>query len=149
MASIEKQLTIDAPVEKVFDYLADFLRHSEWADVPLKIEQTSGGPVGQGTTFKSVGHQLGRDFKGEVTVTEFVPNEKLAFEAKGDTFHFRHHFLLHEEEGRTRLTKVTEPLRLSLPFSLLSPLLNALILPRGLDGDLRRIKAQLEGEATT
>ena len=148
MAAIEKRTTIGVSAEKVFAYLADFPRHSEWADVPLKIEQTSDGPVGQGTTFKSVGHQLGRDFEGEVTITEFAPNEKLAFEAKGDAFHFRHHLLLHEEDGRTHLTKGTEPLRLSFPFSLLSPLLNTLILPRGLDADLRRIRAKLEGQAT-
>ena len=58
---IERQITINASLEKVFAYLADFTRHGEWAAHPLRIEQASQGPVGVGTSFTSVGHQFGRD----------------------------------------------------------------------------------------
>jgi uncharacterized protein YndB with AHSA1/START domain len=145
MSAVERQITINAPPTEVFAYVSDFSRHPEWADVTVKMESTSDGPVGQGSTFKSVGHQLGRDFPAEITVTEFVPGEKLAFEAEGDAFHFRHHFLLRPEDGGTRLVKGVERVRIALPFSLLLPVLQlAGVITRGLDGDLRRIKATLE-----
>ncbi|MBI2912621.1 MAG: SRPBCC family protein [Chloroflexi bacterium] len=145
MAQVERQITIEAAAEKVFAYVADFPRHSEWAEVPLKLERTSEEPVGRGTVFKSVGRQLGRDFAADVTVTEYTPNQKLAYEAEGEAFHFRHHFLLQEEGGLTRLVKGTERVRIALPFSLLFPILSAFgVISRGLDGDLKRIKTRLE-----
>ena len=145
MPMVERSIKIDVPAETVFAYISDFSRHPEWADVPVKIERTSDGPVGQGSTFKSVGHQLGRDFAAEITVTEFVPSEKLAFEAEGDVFHFRHHFLIQREDSGIRLVKGVERVRIAPPFSLLFPVLQlAGVITRGLDGDLRRIKAKLE-----
>ena len=144
MASIERQTTIGAPAEKVFKYVADISRHGEWAAHRLEIEQSSQGPIAVGSTFTSVGHEMGTH-RGQVTVTEFVPSSKLVFEAEDDTGRFRHHFLLQAEGGGTRLTKGVEPLRWSLMFKLLSPVATAFLFPRGLDGDLQRIKAKLEG----
>lgn len=145
MARIERQTTISAPVATVFSYLADFPHHGEWAAHPLRIEQTSEGPVGVGTTFASVGHQMGKDHKDEVKVTEYVPNSNIAFEAVGDSGQLRHHILLQEEGQGTRLTKGMEPLQLSFPFSPLFPVLQMTGMVGGLlDGDLQRIKAKLE-----
>jgi hypothetical protein len=45
--------------------------------------------------------------------------------------------------GSTRLTKSFEVLKASLPSTLLMPFF-AIATPRGLAGDLRRIKARLE-----
>jgi len=146
MAMAERSIKIDAPVETVFNYVSDISRHSEWGQHPLKLEQTSSGAVQVGATFRSVGHQMGRDFEAEVKITEFVPNEKLAFESKGKDFHFAHHFLLQSENGGTRLTKGGEAERVGFPFNLLLPVLSAAgVINRGLDGDLQRIKAKLEG----
>lgn len=144
MATIEKQTTINAPAEKVFKYLSEIPRHTEWAAHKLEIEPASQGAVAVGSTFACVGHEMGTH-RGQVTVTELVPNSKLAYEAEDDTGRFRHHFLLEEEGGATRLTKGVEPLRLSLLFKILSPVALTFMVPRGLNGDLQRIKANLEG----
>ena len=74
MRRIERRITISASVPHVFSYLADFPRHSEWAAHPLRIRQTSEGPVGVGSTFVSVGRQLGRDNEDHVTVVELIRN---------------------------------------------------------------------------
>ena len=143
MALIERQTTINAPVADVFTYLADFPRHSEWAAHSLQIQQTSEGPVGMGTTFTSVGHQMGRDHSDQVTITDFVPNSRIAFESVGEVGRMRHHFLLQEEGGGTRLTKGGEVLRAALLVKLLTPILRFMI-PASFEGDLKRIKAKLE-----
>lgn len=49
----QASVTIQAPVEAVYAYLADFTRHSEWAMNIGLITQTTIGPVGVGTTFKT------------------------------------------------------------------------------------------------
>ena len=144
MAIIEKQTTIGAPAETVFKYVSDIARHPEWAAHRLEIEPNSQGQIAVGSTFSCVGHEMGTH-KGKVTVTELVPNSKLVYEAEDDTGRFRHHFSLQEDGGATRLTKGIEPLRLSLLFKILSPVALTIMVPRGLNGDLQRIKAKLEG----
>lgn len=143
MTAFERQITINAPADKVFSYLADFTRHPEWAAHHLRIEQTSQGPVSVGSTFASVGHEMGQH-KAKVTISEFVPNSKIVYEADDDTGLFRHHCLFQEEDGQTRLTKGVEALQLrSFLLRLLTPFI-PLMIPRALDGDLQRIKAKLE-----
>lgn len=144
MAIIERQTTVNAPAEKVFSYVSDIPRHGEWAAHKLEIEPSSQGQIAVGSSFNSVGHEMGTH-RGKVTVTELVPNSKLVYEAEDDTGRFRHHFMLEEEGGATRVTKGVEPLRLSLLFKILSPVALAFMVPRGLDGDLQRIKGKLEG----
>ena len=59
MAIVERSTTIDAPAERVFDYVADITRHPEWAGHKLEVVVKSQGPVQAGSTFETVGqHQL-------------------------------------------------------------------------------------------
>ena len=85
--------------------------------------------------------------KDQVTITEFVPSSRIVFEAAGATGQFRHCLDMQEEGSGTRLTKAIEPLQLKGVFKLFSPLLNAVVAPRALAGDLKRIKASLEAGA--
>ncbi len=145
MAATERQILIDAPAENVFAYLADFSRHPEWAAHDLKIEKTSEGPVGVGSNFSSVGHQLGRDNDNKVSIVEFVANEKIIFESEGEGLRMRHHILTQPVDGGTLVTKGVEALQLPFPISLVFPLLRMLgQVGSGLKGDLQRIKAKLE-----
>ena len=143
MSGFEKQTVVNAPVEKVFHYLADFSRHHEWTRHPVKIEQTSAGPVGAGSTFTSRNHFMGRELEDKLTVTEFVPSERLVYEGDGNTGHFRHTFLVQPADGGARIIKRIETLRPTLAGRLLAPLF-LIIAPRALTGDLERIKAKVE-----
>ena len=154
MPRVERQIIIQAPVETVFNYLADFSRHPEWARNRLRIEQTPGGTVAAGVTFRSAAGMWGGIRRDEVTVVEFVPNSKIAFEAVGAFGHHRQELVLDDQGGRTRLRKSQEPLGLPshVPFALavfgrLPPSLQKLVIGRILEGDLRRIKARVEVEA--
>jgi uncharacterized protein YndB with AHSA1/START domain len=49
----QTSITIQAPLEKVYAYLVDFRRHPEWAQNLSKVQQTSSGPMGVGTTFRT------------------------------------------------------------------------------------------------
>ena len=146
MPAIERSIQIQRPAAEVFAYLADFSRHHEWAAHRLEVQQTSEGSVSEGTTFRSIGHQGGLNFKNENVVTELVPNERIAFESEAAAGRFRNAFVLREDDGHTLLVKRVGVVRAK---ALLGPIL-ALFLPLAggaLDKDLRRIKAKLEGEA--
>ena len=93
MAKVEQQITINAPAEKVFNYLADITKHGEWGNPgqKLQVEKTSAGPIGQGSTFKSVGQQFGTQ-NDTVTIREYVPNQKVVYESQGKAGILRHAF---------------------------------------------------------
>jgi uncharacterized protein YndB with AHSA1/START domain len=144
----ERRIAVDAPPDAVFAYLANFPRHSEWAADPLRIEKLSIGPVQQGTAFRSVGQERGVEHEQKVTITEFVPNERITFEAEAGFGVVRHWFRIEPASVGVRLTKGTEELlRVKFPANLITHAWNWFVLPGALAGDLRRIKARLEQQA--
>jgi hypothetical protein len=50
-------IEIDRPIEAVFDYTLN--RISEWSIIVVEDEVTSDGPVGVGTTFRTVTEERG------------------------------------------------------------------------------------------
>jgi uncharacterized protein YndB with AHSA1/START domain len=143
MAEFSKALVVDCTPEQAFEYLADIARHPEWANNPLEIEKTSEGPIAVGSTFSSIGKQMGTH-RGEVKIVELVPNEKIVYESDDDTGRLRHTFLLAPSDGGAMITKSGQVLEAkSLLMKVASPIFG-LVVPRGLDQDLRSIRARLE-----
>ena len=146
MARVEKQITINAPAEKVFTYLADITKHGEWGNPgqKLHVEKTSDGPIGQGSTFRSVGKQFGTQ-NDTVAITEYVPNQRVVYESRGKAGLIRHSFELKPADGGVQVTKSFDVVKAGFPFVLFLPMARAFILPGALSADLQRIKAKVEG----
>lgn len=84
---------VDAPVEEVYRYLADFPKHCEWAQTLARMEETKAGDsAGIGRTYKTTERQafqsdrgpreeLTKGFKGTTVceVRELVPNRRIAW----------------------------------------------------------------------
>jgi hypothetical protein len=147
MGVIERQTDVHASDAEVFTYLIDVTNHAQWAAHDLKVEKKSEGPAQVGSTFDTVGHQFGEQ-PGTVTITEAVPNSKIVYESDGKVGHFRHSFVIEPEaDGNVKLTKTMEMLEVkNLPLKIMRPIVSGFIAPRGLDGDLKRIKEKLETE---
>ena len=140
-----QQVTINAPAEKVFNYVADISKHGEWGNPgqKLQVEKTSAGPIGQGSTFKSTGQQFGTQ-NDTITITEYVPNQRVAFESQGKAGLFRHAFEIAPAGSGVQLTKSADVLKAGFPFVLFQPMVQMFVLPGALKSDLGRIKAKLE-----
>jgi len=91
MGSWVNEIVIDASPSVVFGYIADLSRHPEWAQQPLRIRQTSTGPVVVGSTFESMGKAMG-ERRDAVTITELVPGERITCESDGWAGAFRNRF---------------------------------------------------------
>ncbi len=145
MGRVEQSITINASPEAAFGYVADISKHIEWAQPghKLSIEKTSEGAVGQGSTFASVGHQFGEN-NDTVTITEFVPNERVVYESEGNVGVIRHSFELSGSGEGVELMKTFDPVSTKMPFTILSPIAKLLSVPGTLRGDLKRIKEKLE-----
>jgi len=81
MAKVERSITINAPVEKVFKYIEDPMNNPEWIPSTVESRDVSGSGVGQHHrwTYKMAGVLL----KGETTITEHIPNERIVSQIKG------------------------------------------------------------------
>ena len=140
-----KQTVTSAPAERAFEYLADLTLHPEWSSHGLKIEQSSPGVVGVGTTFTTQAHQFGKQ-NDTVTITEFVPGRRIAFQTKGKAGETLHWFEVTPSSGGTTITKGADLVKPSIATRLALPLIRV-NLPRMLGKDLEKIRSRLEAPA--
>jgi carbon monoxide dehydrogenase subunit G len=78
---VERTFTVEAPVELVFDYLADFTHTNEWDPGTVETTRTS-GDGGVGTVYANTSEFMGRktDLTYETLVHE--PPTRLQFRGK-------------------------------------------------------------------
>lgn len=105
MAKVQRSVTINAPVEKVFSYITNPSNDPEWQAGAIEVREVTGQGVGQryGWTYKI----MGISFKGESEVIEYVPNQHYSHKSTGGivsswTFSFK------AEGGGTRLDFTVE-----------------------------------------
>jgi uncharacterized protein YndB with AHSA1/START domain len=136
MQTFSASIDIEAPRERVYEYVSDMTRHREWAANTIRLEKDGDG-------FRSWGRQVGHENRNILTIVEQTPPIRFAFESLGREGRFRHVFEVEGAAGRTRLTKRFVVVHAALPLKLLSPLFS-IVGRRNMRGDVRRIKARLE-----
>jgi uncharacterized protein YndB with AHSA1/START domain len=146
MKRFEDRISIGAPAGRVFDYVADFTRHSEWAGHGLEVTRSTEGPVVVGTTFSTTAKQFGTQ-REQSTITEVAPGKTFAWDSTGALGRAHHWFSLSEEGGSTTLLKGAEIVDPTFLAKLTSWKLSRDI-PKGIHSDLANIKARVEGSAT-
>ena len=70
-------ITIDRPIEEVFEYLAAGTNDPKFSPRVLEIRKTTDGPSGVGTVFASTVKDAGMKTKREFELTEFVAPAKI------------------------------------------------------------------------
>ena len=105
----ELSVEIKRPPEEVFAFVADLRNDVWWGQRVIKeVRQTSGGPLGVGTTFRQAARFLGVPFAIPIVVTEYEPNRKLGFEAAMGPLQGAARRSVEAIAGGTRLTIATE-----------------------------------------
>ena len=54
LVSFETSVTVNAPIQAVYDYVADFPRHVEWNHQPQEMKSLTPGPVAVGSQYETV-----------------------------------------------------------------------------------------------
>ena len=75
MINIEESVTIARPVERVFTFATDFENNTRWQTNVILTEQTSEGPLGEGTTYRLVNRFMGKHFDSNGIISEYIPNQ--------------------------------------------------------------------------
>ena len=142
MAKLERSITINAPVEKVFTYIEDPMSNPEWLPSMMEVKDV----VGEGAEkrFRWAYKMVGMRLEGESTTTEHVPNQRIVVQTKGGasstwTWTFEPH-----DAG----TKVILVVEYTIPIPVLGKLAEALVVKqneRELDLAMANIKMRMEG----
>jgi uncharacterized membrane protein len=104
MWQTEVSIDIDVPVSQVYDYLADFPRHQEWAFARMAyLKQVTPGPIEVGSEFDAA-ETLPFKAVTHSRLTALEPGSRIAWHAwfsRGSAFDWE--FVLSENDGGTHL----------------------------------------------
>jgi uncharacterized protein YndB with AHSA1/START domain len=108
MVHAEYTVTIDRPAADVFAYLADANNDRLWRDGVVSIERTSQTAELGATYAQTIRGPGGVNMPGDIAITEYQPNDALAFEVTAGPV---------RPTGRYRLT-AESPARTSVTFTM-------------------------------
>ena len=145
MAKAEVSTTIKRPVEDVFAVISNIENNPKWSSGVLDAKQTSPGPIGVGTTARTVSRFLGRRLENEMEVTEYEPNRRFSWLSRSGPFPFQGSVTVEQIEGGTRVDATFEGDPSGF-FKLAEPLIVS-IAKRQFQGDLDNLKDLMEANA--
>lgn len=108
MATAEVSTTIKRPVGDVFAVVSDPESSPKWSSSALESTKTSEGPIGVGTTSRSVSKFLGRRIDTEMEVTEFEPNRRFTVRGTSGPFPLQATVTFEGSDGETRVDAIIE-----------------------------------------
>jgi uncharacterized protein YndB with AHSA1/START domain len=103
----EHTVEIDAPVERVFEYVAEPERMHEWVGGLLEFRPLGPGPA-LGARGVQVVHMAGRRWELESELTRYEPPRELEARLVHKDFESLASYRLEESNGRTRVTTTME-----------------------------------------
>jgi ligand-binding SRPBCC domain-containing protein len=101
MATITRRININAPLEKVFQFIVSPDNWTKYVTSLVEVRDVSSPAVEKGSTFVWKYRMLGMDFGGKGTVTEHIKNEKFGMKMEGG-------FPITENYGFKKLDSGTE-----------------------------------------
>jgi hypothetical protein len=81
MFTFEKSIFINRPQQELFDFVSNPANDAKWRPNAVSAEWISEGPVGVGSTQRSVGKLLGREIKSTSEVTVWNPPNGYAWKS--------------------------------------------------------------------
>jgi uncharacterized membrane protein len=142
MAKVEKTITINAPVEKVFEYVDDAYNLPEFWPSVVAVSDVERLPNG-GSAHRWVYKMAGMRFEGTSEDIEYIANQRIVTKTRGG-IESTHVWLFEPADGGTKLTTETE---YKVPVPVLGKLAEAVIVKLNeneADVLLANLKARME-----
>lgn len=137
---LERTFVLDAPVETVFDYVADFENTNEWDPGTIETRRT-GGDGGVGTTYANRSLFLGREVElSYETIAHDRPHHVVFRGRNGKTTATDDLAFVAEGDGRTRMTY-----RVTFDFPFLIALVAPVVARRPLQRLAHEVVENLQG----
>ncbi len=118
MPVITHSITIEAPVEFVFSFLANFENRPRFEYGVSKVERLTDGPIGVGTHFREVRKFMGRETTTVHELVEYVRERTISFRSISGPMPVEGTYSVNPLGESTRLTftLVISPRGLLAPF---------------------------------
>ncbi len=123
MIRVEKSVSINAPIAKVFDYMADPKSNLDFMPGMMDVKDIHETKNHIGTHFRWTYKMAGLRFEGETTVLEWIKNEKVVTQGKGG-INSKWFFTYTPTEAGTALSLVVE---YDVPIPVLGKIAEAVI----------------------
>jgi uncharacterized membrane protein len=143
MAKLQKSIQINAPVEKVFNYLQNPENLPEIWPSLIEVKDVQRTPGGEFISYKWTYKMAGMRFEGTTELTESIPNQRAAIKDSGGIQGTRI-MTFESQEGGMLLTVDLEYI---IPVPLLGKLAEPFILRQNVneaDTFLANLKARME-----
>jgi uncharacterized protein YndB with AHSA1/START domain len=138
-------VTIDAPPEKVWPWVADLSKHAEWSPKPYRVEWLSGDANAVGSRFRSHGwlpQDKDHAMEGAVTVSE--PRSRFEVVATDPSGEWRNRYELSPEGSGTRVTKTMVGPPPTGIGKVVFPIVSMLLIRPGVQKGLDLLKTKVE-----
>jgi len=122
---IDKEVEIEAPVERIFDYISDPRNLPEFWSSLMEIKDVQSLPSG-GYSARWVYKMAGKRFEGKGEYNKVVPNRFFVVETKGG-ISSRITWTTRSRENMTNMTRVTLTIEYKVPIPLLGKLAEVIV----------------------
>jgi uncharacterized membrane protein len=142
MAKLERSITINAPVEKVFNYASDPNNHPEFWPSVVEVKDVKRLPNG-GYSHRFVYKMAGVRFEGASEHIEYIPNQRFVEKATGGIDATLDWGFQHENGG----TKITVEAEYTVPVPVLGKVAEAIVVKLNAneaEAILANLKARME-----
>jgi uncharacterized membrane protein len=140
MIKAEHAVEIEKPLHDVFLFVGDFATLPRYDPYVVSVERTSDGPITEGSTWVHTRVQGKRRIVAPITMTEYVPDRKIAIASGSKGFDVRSTMIFARHGVGTKVSEVLE-MRLSGMMRLLEPLVRRQVQPQLLEvhGRLKKL----------
>ena len=152
MTLVRASIEIDAPRERVYDFVLDAGRLDEWVTIHRRINSRDAGPPREGYEMDQTLHLRGANFKVHWTLTEADRPDRATWEGRGPAHSYaRTSYALHSVDGE--LTRFDYENEFKAPGGILGAAASRVLVggmpQREANRSLRQLKALLEkGESS-
>lgn len=108
MINLEMSTMINRPVSQVFDFMSTPENDFQWQYGTLVSARISEGASQRGTSFRSIGHLMGRRIQSTFEVTEYEPNRKYGFRSLSGPLRSYTSYTFEMDKGVTQIDISTQ-----------------------------------------
>jgi uncharacterized protein YndB with AHSA1/START domain len=139
------RVTIQAPPEVVWPWIAHLDKHAEYSPKPYRVELVSGEPGAVGSRYKSVGAIPGdKNHENGVEVTESVPHSRFVLRAEDSLGAFTNSYDLRPVDGGTEVTHTLVFPKMSGLPGVMAPVLFPIVGQRDINKRMALLKTKVE-----
>ena len=103
MIQLDSSIMIYRPLTTVFDFISSSANDFEWQYGTLASDQVSAGAARVGSSFRSVGHLMGRRMIVTFEITEYEANRQYGFRSLSGPLESHTLYTLETADGTTRI----------------------------------------------